>query len=124
MNGILGFSKMLAKPDISSEKLLKYTEIIDVCGAQLVSIIDDIIDISKIEANQIKINLAPENLNSLIKELYTLLQQRANVSKIHFSYSLPLNDKMSFIITDGIRLRQILINLLNNSLKFQTYQGL
>ncbi len=122
MNGILGFSHLLLAPDISDEKLKQYVKVIDNCGNQLLSIIDDLIDVSKIEANQMTVKIHPANINSIIRELYELLQQRAIISRINFLFTKELNDDNCVILTDGNRLRQILINLINNALKF-TSQG-
>ena len=118
MNGILGFSNMLTRPNVSTEKLKQYAEIIDSCGSQLVSIIDDIIDISKIEANQMKIVVQPEDIHLIFNELYTLLKPRAEISKLHFSFETDSKEERLFIHTDGIRLKQILINLIINAFKF------
>ena len=63
MNGILGFSQLLTNPNIPEVDVRQYVSVIEGCGKQLLSIIDDLIDISKIEANQIIINEVEVNIN-------------------------------------------------------------
>ncbi len=118
MNGILGFSQMLTNQELSNEKIKQYAVIIDNCGNQLMSIIDDLIDISKIEANQMKIKIYPDNINIILQELFLLVQQKSAISNINLSYTKELNDDQCNILTDGNRLRQVLINLINNAIKF------
>lgn len=118
MNGILGFSQLLLNPDLSEEKQKQYVEIINNCGVQLMSIIDDIIDISKIEANQMKVDNKPVNINDVLHELYAILKPKAMASKIDLFLSIDKNSEQIIIFSDGKRLRQILINLISNAIKF------
>lgn len=118
MNGILGFSKLLTKSGLDKEKQSKYSEIINNCGIQLLTIIDDLIDISKVEADLIKIVEKPVNINSLLSELHLIFKEKAEKSKIEFSFSKPLNDEDSTVFSDNSRLRQILTNLIGNAIKF------
>lgn len=118
MNGILGFSQMLAKPTLTIEKRSQYAEIIRNCGTHLLSIIDDLIDIAKIEANQIKIEIRPVAVNNILSELHALLLPKARQSKIELIPLYPIDNKTVVIDTDESRLRQIITNLLNNAIKF------
>jgi len=117
MNGILGFSELLTTPNLELEKQKEYCEIIENCSNQLLSIIDDLLDISKIEANQLKIELLPTKLNSILPELYSIMLPKAKNHGINLLLVNDLEDDIT-IITDKLRLRQILLNLLTNAIKF------
>lgn len=118
MNGILGFSQLLTNPNIPEVDVRQYVSVIEGCGKQLLSIIDDLIDISKIEANQIIINEVEVNINSALHEIFLLFSQKAKDANIEFSYSFGLPDSHSRIITDGNRIKQIVSNLVGNAFKF------
>jgi hypothetical protein len=118
MNGILGFSQLLTTPNVSETELNEYVKVIQSCGNQLLGIINDLIDISKIEANQITISDSEVNLNEVLNEQYLLFKARAQQKEIDLTYSTDLNDEGCTILTDGGRLKQILTNLLTNALKF------
>ncbi len=123
MNAILGFSKMLTKSDTPEDKRSQYIEIIKNSTDQLLTIINDIVDISKIEAHQIKIDEGSVvMLNDLIGEIHSLFRPTAELNNLKLTYSHGLPDMPSNIYADGVRLRQILTNLLSNALKF-TSQG-
>ena len=69
MNAIIGFSSLLNEPDLSEEDRHQYTDIIFQSGGQLLSIINDIVDIANVESGQAKVNLSEFNLNSTLKSL-------------------------------------------------------
>ncbi|MDY0200686.1 MAG: PAS domain S-box protein [Tenuifilaceae bacterium] len=122
MNGILGFSHLLTKPNTPQESVDEYVGIIKSCGNQLLGIINDLIDISKIEANQITISLSEANINDMLYEQFLLFKEKANEKGLDLSYSSALSFDNAVITTDAGRVRQILTNLLGNALKF-TNQG-
>ena len=118
MNAIIGFSRMLIKPDVSEEKLKSFLNIIIQSAEQLLSIVTDIITISALETNQEKINIQKVCINDIITNLLVIFKTQAlnrNVSPIA---KLPLTDKQSEIETDKTKVTQILTKLLNNALKF------
>ena len=120
LNAIMGFSGLLT-PNLEKEILNNYINIINNSGAQLLSIINDIIDIAKIEAGQIKIENSECNLNSFLKELVTSKKQRFLEERIEnkkIKLSLGNDDKNFTILTDCTRLKQVIINLVNNAIKF------
>ncbi|MBN2756391.1 MAG: PAS domain S-box protein [Bacteroidales bacterium] len=125
MNGIIGFANLLKTPDIEEEKRVRYLEIIENSSNQLLNLISDIIDLSKFEAGIINLNKEKVNINQLILELYQFFKEgilsRAE-KQIYFYYETQFIDDDIFVYTDYMRLKQILINLIGNALKF-TYKG-
>lgn len=125
MNSILGFSDLLKDTKIEKSTQKEYVEIINRNGKSLLNLIDDIIDISKIEANQIKIYNAEHSLNLMLLDLYSLFKvelSKQNKQKIELRLNMAFDDVNSKILIDGDRLKQILNNLIGNAIKF-TKQG-
>jgi PAS domain S-box-containing protein len=122
LNAILGFSSFLKNPELSQERTEEYVEIIDASGKQLLSIINDILEISQIEAGQVSIHMEPENISKLLNELFIQFKKEATAKNLELI--LNINNSAQDIITgtDITRVRQVLTNLLNNALKF-THEG-
>lgn len=121
MNAIVGFSSLMGNRGKTREELDVYIDIIIKSGNHLLSLINDIIDISKIEANQVKAVNAPTNINALMHELYFFFQSQIVAEQKH-QVQIFFNPTESNIYanTDETRLRQILINLIGNAVKFTT----
>lgn len=120
MNAILGFSDLIEDTDISEEERSTYIQYIKENGQTLLQLIDDIIDISKIEANEIKINKAEFNINELCDELYSYYKQenkKVNNNDVALKLSKD-NPEDITLYSDRTRIKQILSNLLSNSIKF------
>ena len=121
MNAIIGFSQLLKDPNLSDKDLDNYIDIITERGNQLLNIINDIIDISKIESGKINIHKSACNINQLLDELYTMFHNtKALVRKSHIELRLVKPDVYEdyIINTDSSRLKQILSNLIDNAIKF------
>jgi signal transduction histidine kinase/CheY-like chemotaxis protein len=121
MNGILGFAQILLNNDMEREKQERYLDIICHNGNLLVNLIDDIMDIAKIEAGQMAISKSEVNLDDLVFDLYTFFNEiKFKQEKEHLALRiLNINDdENNVLITDGNRVRQVLSNLINNSIKF------
>lgn len=121
MNGILGFIDLLNENDISQSTREQYLQIISSSSKQLLQIINDIIDISKIEANQINIEIKESNINSALRDIFIFFQQSKLIteeSKVQMQLSLPLKEEYAKIYVDEARVRQIMMNLIDNSIKF------
>ena len=121
MNGVLGFSELLKNDKLSKKERLKYLEIIDGNSKQLLNLIDDIIDIAKIESNEIKIVYKECQVSKLINNLeitFNQLKKDKNKTHINFKTFIPKAYENLVIITDPQRLQQVICNLLNNALKF------
>lgn len=121
MNAIIGFSELLTDPDLSREELDNYTKIIKNRCTHLLQIVNDILDISRIEANQIELKENPVNLNHLLDELYLYYAQKlVDEKKFRLALNVEkmLDDEESAILVDELRLRQVIGNLLDNAVKF------
>lgn len=118
MNGILGFTELLKMPDISQADQERYIHIIELSGNRLLNIINDLVDISKIEAGQMNINIHETNVNQLLKDLQLFFAPEAQNRELSLSFSTGLSDEKSNIQTDHTKLTQVMSNLINNALKF------
>jgi len=118
MNAILGFSQLLALPDISQDDTTSYVDTITNSGKQLLSLIDDIISISQIEAGIIDVFLKNTPIEKLLKTTYKLFLITARKTNILFSYKNELEDEDRTIYSDSRRIQQVLINLISNAFKF------
>lgn len=116
MNGILGFAQLMRDGVDDKEKFDEYIEIILGKGKQLLQIINDIVDISKIESSQLNINYTDFSLNDLMNELYAFFRIYNKNVELKVKNELP--DSSSFIRSDYTRLTQIISNLLTNAFKF------
>jgi PAS domain S-box-containing protein len=118
MNSIIGFSNLLNEPELKQEKKEEYIQHILQSSNSLLNLIDDIIDISKIEAGQININPVNCNVNRLVKDLFNSYIETAKSEGVKLSLVLPPDSDFFNLKTDPYRLKQILSNLLGNALKF------
>lgn len=118
MNGIIGFSNLLSEPDLSEKKQDHYINIIKNSSYQLLKIIDDILEISRLGTNQVKFQKKGVCLNDLLLELFSIFDMKAKENKIPLYLNKTLSDKQSTILTDEVKLSKILSNLLENALKF------
>ena len=120
MNAIIGFSALLNEPDNTEEERSQFIDIIFQSGGQLLSIINDIVDIANIESGQVKLNIKEINLNSSLRSLDEQFsyKEEPGILSINLNTGLPDND--SIILTDSTKLIQILSNLINNATKFTT----
>ncbi|MBN2274137.1 MAG: hypothetical protein JXK95_07380 [Bacteroidales bacterium] len=121
LNGILGFSDLIKSQIKPEDKNSHYIEIIHQSGQQLLKIIDDILDISMIESNQIKIHKVPFRLNVLMKDtldFFTAYKKTENRENLTITYSNDRPDGEDLFYTDPGRLQQILNNLIRNAIKF------
>ncbi|MFK5957523.1 MAG: PAS domain S-box protein [Lutibacter sp.] len=118
MNGIMGFSEFLADPNLADEKRKYFVKIIKNSGHQLLQIIDDILEISRLGTKQVKVFEESVNLNNLLLELFSIFDTKAKENKTPLYLEKGLLDKQSTILTDKTKLNKIISNLLENALKF------
>ena len=116
MNSIIGFTDMLASSGLTDEQkeLLDY---IKTSSGALLSLINDILDLSKIEAGKLEIESVEFDLNSVLEQVIGIT--RASASKKRIKYSYMLDSAISFkVFSDAFRLRQVVLNLVDNAIKF------
>ncbi len=118
MNGILGFSEMFLTPDLDDEERKHYAQIVISSGKRLLTMLDDIIDISRIETGKLEIVEEPVKINNLLDDLYDFYKSQSQNLKLEFTIEKSLSDHKCIISTDKLRLNQILNNLLSNAFKF------
>jgi PAS domain S-box-containing protein len=118
MNAILGFSTLLNEPGVTESERKQFTDVIFQSGTQLLSIINDIVDLASIESGQVRLNMKEINLNNTLRSIIDQFSYKQISQKITLSVSTPLDEKNSQIITDGTKLVQIISNLINNAFKF------
>ncbi len=119
MNSIIGFSQLLKSHKLSEKKQKEYIDIISKKGHFLMNIINDIIDVAKVEANKININTIPVNIQDLLNEIYitfvnSIPAEKQNLKIINDSVDYK---KEFYTLTDNVRLKQILSNLVDNAIK-------
>ncbi|MFP3860856.1 MAG: PAS domain S-box protein [Bacteroidales bacterium] len=121
MNAIVGFARLLKEPSLNKEELHEYVDIINGRANHLLQIINDILDLSKIESGQLLISEEEFNLNQFLNEIYTVISnelKQAGKSELDLYLRNGLKEDDANIISDKTRLQQILFNLLNNAVKY------
>ncbi len=118
MNSIIGFSQLLNRSNLNEYKRLEFIERINNSSKQLLSIVEDIINISKIESYQEVLFTDEISINNLLAELHNFYQLTANKKNIKFEYIKSLEQNQDIIFADLEKLRQILNNIISNAFKF------
>jgi len=118
MNGILGFTELLKRPMLTGEKKKKYIGIIEKSSARMLNIINDIVNLSKIESGQMKISVSDTNVNEVIDNILNFFKQEAEQRKIQISYKNTLPVKEAIVKTDRVKISAVLSNLVENAIKF------
>ena len=118
MNGILGFSELLKNPALTGKEQQEYVSIIEKSGSRMLNIINDLIDISKIESGQMNVNLSVYNINEQSDFVYAFFSPEVNSKRLKLYYSCGLTTDEAIIKTDKEKVNAILINLIKNAIKF------
>ncbi|MEO0509244.1 MAG: ATP-binding protein [Verrucomicrobiota bacterium] len=122
MNSILGFTEILSD-EVKDEELKSYIEIISTSGNTLLTLINDLLDISKIEANKLVLNAQPTNLVELCQKALKLFQPALNNKGIFIEFK-TIGSIPEYVLIDQARFRQVLINLVGNAIKFTEAGGI
>jgi PAS domain S-box-containing protein len=121
LNSIIGFLNLIKDGLYEShEEMMKFVDNALMSAKHLLSIINDILDIAKIEAGKLELNIEDVEVSELLNEVWTLSHVQAEQKKLEYKIIYP--DKRVFVKGDRNRLRQILLNLIGNSIKF-THKG-
>ena len=121
LNGILGYTQVLIREKSIQDKYKEQIQIIHKCGEHLLLLINDILDLSKIEAGKLELQISDFYLDDFLKRIVDICQIFARKKKIKLNFSVS-SDCPKCVKGDEKRLRQVLLNLLNNAIKF-TFQG-
>ncbi len=117
LNGIIGFSELLNDEFISKVDTMRFTSIIKQSGKRLIEIVNNVLDISKIQTGQLEIHKKNILIHLVLEDLFIFFSPIANVRNIKLNCNFE-NDKTTVIFSDEAKLYQILSNLINNALKF------
>jgi PAS domain S-box-containing protein len=121
MNHIIGFTEFLKEPELPENEREEYSQIVYESSHVLLRLIEDIIDIAKIESGQMNINKSVFSVNELVASAFRSfneLRNKQHKSHIRFLIKTPENSGTLYIKTDAMRLQQILSNILDNAFKF------
>ncbi len=124
MNGILGFAQLLKDPQLTWEVQAEYIYLIQQSGERMLSLINNLINISRIEAGETILHPGETPVNELLHDLYAFFKPEMNKKGLQLNCITPLSDIESIIETDSGKLAQILTNLIQNALKFTSAGGI
>jgi signal transduction histidine kinase len=118
MNGILGFSNLLKTPNLSGKEQQQYISIIGKSGKRMLNILNDIVNVSKIESNLMEVNIQRANINDQIDFISSFFMPEVEEKGIRLLTKKPLAQKEAFIQSDSEKIYGILTNLVKNAIKF------
>ena len=124
LNAIIGFSEVMTEErfgPIGNERYRQYLKDIHASGSHLISLINDLLDLSKIEAGKLELTFASVSLNELTQQCVAIMQPQANRERIIIRTSL--SPRLPQVMADARSVRQIVLNLLSNSIKFTAAGG-
>jgi ammonium transporter, Amt family len=122
LNAIIGFAQLIARNQTLPAELQKQIGIINRSGEHLLSLINNVLDLSKMEAEQLELVPSQFEVNALLRELEQMFSLKAAKANLYLSFTTATGTP-EYIVADQGKLRQILINLLNNALKFTSQGG-
>lgn len=122
MNGILGFLNLLQEPDLSKQEVEQYAQIVNRSSERLISTINDIIEMSRIQSNEVKVSNEMTNIRAILQAHHTIFKKAIEDLGIEFIVKENLPYNLTIIETDTIKLDSILYRLIQNAAKF-TKQG-
>ena len=123
MNAILGFSQLMLRDQDLTPQQCQYLGTINRSGEHLLALINDVLEMSKIEAGRTTLNISTFDLSVLLKDLEMMFRVRTNEKKLSFSVEM-IGDVPRYIVSDINKLRQVFINVLGNAVKFTDQGGI
>lgn len=122
MNAIIGFANLAQNAKCSTEQMHSYLSKILVASQHLLSLINDILEMSRIESGKITLEPAPTSWNEMLQELQTIMQEQIESKKQSFTISIaPLTH--DYVMIDKLRMEQVLVNLVSNASKYTPERG-
>lgn len=118
MNGILGFAGLLKKPSLSGKNKIRYIQIIEKSGKRMLNIINDIVNISKIESGQMTLQITTLNINNMFDDLFAFFKQESDEKGLDLELVGQLEDECSECEVDAEKVFAILTNLIKNAIKY------
>ncbi len=118
MTGILGFTELLKEPNLSVKEQMEFIHIIEISGARMLNIINDIMSISKVESGQMEVYISETNINTQIDYLYTFFKPEAEKKGLQLFFKKTLSSQEAILRTDKEKIYSILTNLVKNAIKF------
>ncbi len=123
LNAIIGFSQLMNRDKNLTYTQKEYNSSIIKAGEHLLTLINDILELSKVEAGKMILNNAKINLHLLLEDIYTIFKERALNKKLHLIFEKS-DDLPKFVLIDEAKLRQIFVNLISNAVKFTEEGGI
>ena len=123
LNSIIGFSNLITEEGngLTPKLLTEYNAAIKSSGTHLLHLINDILDLSKIEAGKMDLRFAPVGIRNLVDGIKQIVQPQIEEKKLNLE--IAMDEELDDIIADGVRLKQILLNLVSNAIKFSNSEG-
>jgi PAS domain S-box-containing protein len=118
MNGILGFAELLKEPNLGGEEQQEYIKIIEKSGARMLNIINEIVDISKVESGQMNVSVSETNMNDQLDFLFKFFHAEAEKKGLQLISKTTFQQRDSIVFTDREKLFSILTNLIKNAIKY------
>jgi PAS domain S-box-containing protein len=118
MNGILGFAELLKEPELTGEEQQRYIRVIEKSGTRMLNIINDIIDISRIESGQAEVSLSMTDINQQMEFLCAFFKPEVELKGVKIWITAPLPGERAIFYTDKEKVYAILTNLIKNAVKF------
>ncbi len=122
LNAVIGFSELLKDETLPPKELREYLAGIYSAGNSLLALINDVLDLSKLEAGQMEFSNTPISFRGLLLDVGGIFRQKCAERNIYFAYDIP--DDLPTLWLDKLRIRQILFNLIGNAVKFTTHGGI
>ena len=117
MNAIVGIANLMEHGTTSPEQLTDYIQKIKLSSSHMLSLINDILEMSKIESDKVELQLVPVSLAEQINQVDNII--RVQAAEHHHEFHIVVNDlRHEYLVADGVRLRQIILNLLSNAVKY------